>query len=113
MRHALWLGVAALCALNALIILGNGLLVARAGLGLVASMVVALIYGLTGAWTAIVAVHLRASLRMAEAANPATMHSLHRLARWLTVGAAALGLVMLLSLTALYSRIREGAAIFG
>lgn len=113
LRHVIWLMVAALCTLNAAIILANGVLVARGGLGLGASVVVAMLYGVLGAWTAIVAFHLRASLRLANAQDAATARALQRLAGWLTGGVVVLGLAMLLSLTALYSRVREGAAIFG
>lgn len=107
----LFLLVAALCWANAAIIAVNGLM---AGGGSVwgVSLVVAIVYAAIGLLIFLVQRHLFQALSLIPAGEPASA-SLGRLATCLAAGAAALGLVMLMSLWAITQRMLGGYAIFG
>lgn len=103
--------VSALCWINALVIAGDGV---RAGPGMVLtiSLVVASIYALLGLIGFFVGRHL-VRLSTARVDDRAAAGALRGLRLWLGIGAAGLGLVMLLSLTALAQRLGEGVHVFG
>lgn len=103
--------VSALCWANALIVAGDGV---RAGPGkvLAISLVVASIYALLGLIGFFVGRHMTRLSAAISGDSPAAA-ALRGLRVWLTIGAAGLGLVMVLSLTALAQRLGEGSHVFG
>jgi len=107
----LFLLVAALCWMNAIIIAINGS-TAGGGSALGVSLAVAIVYAAIGLLIFLVQRHLLRTLALVPAGEPASA-SLGRLAACLAAGAAALGLVMLMSLWAITQRMLEGYAIFG
>lgn len=106
-----FLVVVTLCWLNAIIIAANGWLVGGAGV-LSISLSVALVYAAIGLVVFFIQKYLLRTLSQVLATSSAFV-SLRRLAASLAIGAAALGLVMALSLFAIIARIGEGYAIFG
>ena len=104
---------AALCWLNAVIIAGNGVLKATQTQALTVSLVVALVYALIGWLQFKMQQHL---FRLWELPAPegARRHAaLRGLTFFSALFSAGIVLVMLLSLSAVSSRMREGYAIFG
>ena len=104
---------AALCGLNAVIIAGNGVLMATQTQALTVSLVVALVYALIGWLQFKMQQHL---FRLWELPAPegARQHAaLRGLTFFSALFSAGIVLVMLLSLSAVLSRMREGYAIFG
>lgn len=104
---------AALCWLNAAMIATDGLLVATGSQAITVSMVVALLYALIGFVQFKMQHHL---FRLWAAAAPggAQHHAaLRSLTFFNALFSAGMALVMLLSLSAVMSRIMEGYAIFG
>ncbi|MGH6614959.1 hypothetical protein [Sphingomonas sp.] len=107
--RTIFLLVAALCWINALIIAANGVVMGGNSAVLLISLAVASIYALIGLLIFFTQLYL---LRVRRQARDADV-PLRRLTLCLMVGAVGLGLVMLLSLFAITERISEGMAIFG
>lgn len=104
---------AALCWLNAVIIAGNGVLVATQTQAITVSLVVALVYALIGGVQFKMQQHLF-RLWALPAPEDARQHAaLRGLTFFSALFSAGIVLLMLLSLSAVLSRIREGHAIFG
>ena len=104
---------AALCWLNAVIIAGNGVLMATQTQALTVSLVVALVYALIGWLQFKMQQHL---FRLGDLSAPegARRHAaLRGLTFFSALFSAGIVLVMLVSLSAVLSRMREGYAIFG
>jgi Ca2+/H+ antiporter len=102
---------AALCWLNAAIIAGNGMLVATQTQAITVSVVVALVYALIGWVQFKMQQHL---FRLRALPEEAQQHAaLRGLTFFSALFSAGIVLVMLLSLSAIFSRMREGYAIFG
>lgn len=105
----IFLLVAALCWANALIIAGNGAVMSDGSAVLLISLTVAMVYALIDTLTFFIQLYLMRVLNQArDAAAP-----LRRLTLCLVLGTLSVGLVMLLSLSAIAQRIGEGVAIFG
>lgn len=103
---------AALCWLNAAIIAGNGVLVATQTQAITISWVVALVYALIGGVQFKMQQHLF-RLWALPAPEGAQLAALRGLTFFSALFSAGIVLLMLLSLSAVLSRIREGHAIFG
>lgn len=104
---------AALCWLNAAIIAGNGMLVATQTQAITVSVVVALVYALIG-WVQFKMQQHLFRLRALPAPEEAQQHAaLRGLTFFSALFSAGIVLAMLLSLSAIFSRMREGYAIFG
>jgi membrane protein YdbS with pleckstrin-like domain len=107
--RTIFLLVAALCWINALIIAANGAVMGGNSAVLLISLAVASIYALIGLLIFFTQLYLLRARRQARDADV----PLRQLTLCLMVGAVGLGLVMLLSLLAITERIGEGMAIFG
>lgn len=104
---------AALCWLNAAIIASNGLRVATGSQAITVSLVVALLYALVGALQFKMQHHLFRLWALVALAGKEQHAALRSLTFFNAVFSAGIVLVMLLSLSAVSSRIMEGYAIFG
>ncbi len=104
---------AALCWLNAVIIAGNGVLVATQTQAITVSVVVALVYALIGGVQFKMQQHLFRLWALPTPEDARQHAALRGLTFFSALFSAGIVLLMLLSLSAVLSRMREGHAIFG
>ena len=104
---------AALCWLNAVIIAGNGVLMATQTQALTVSLVVALVYALIGWLQFKIQQHLFRLWDLPAPEDARRHAALRGLTFFSALFSAGIVLVMLVSLSAVLSRMREGYAIFG
>lgn len=111
--RAAMLLAATLAWLNAGTIAANGVWVAAGTQALLVSLAVALVYALVGGLQFKMQQHLFRLWAAASATGSAAHPSLSALTRFSGVFSMGIALFMLLSLSAISSRISEGFAIFG